>query len=207
MQCCPLEDLIWWNYCCCYAPWLILFSCYPLLNLALLFFPRNSGPLQPLTTHDLAFSFPSRSSILNLVYLYYFKSLISDFHSCSIPLSRLSNSIGLTQFGFFKREFYPISHNALIMGCFSRVNLYVMPRITVPSFGSKIDREKAKVCALSSKGWRGSVGRSRIIIRWLCQSLGYGLVYIILLHHSIHCKVDHFPWYGSPFFFYSSRGW
>ena len=29
------------------------------------------------------------------------------------------------------------------------------------------------------------------------------LFYIILYH----CKVDHFPWYGSPFLFYSSIGW
>ena len=150
MQFCPLEDFIGWTSCCCYAPWLMLFSCYPLLHLAWLCCPRNSSPLQPLTTHDLAFSLPSRSSILNLVYLCYFRSSISDFWSCSSPLSYLSNSIGLTEFGFFKRELYPISHTALIMDCFIKAHLYDMPRVTVSSFGSKIDRSKSKDYALST---------------------------------------------------------
>ena len=100
---------------------------------------RNSGPLQPLTTHDLAFSLPSKSSILNLVYIFYFISSISNFRSCSSPLSHIFNAIGLTQFGFFKRELYPISHNALIMDCFSKENLYGVPRVPVSSFGSEID--------------------------------------------------------------------
>ena len=90
------------------------------------------------------------SLILNLVYLCYFRSSISDFWSCSSPLSRLANAIGLTQFGFFKRELYPISHNALIMDCFSRAHLYGVPCITVSSFGSKIDREKRTDYALST---------------------------------------------------------
>ena len=77
-----------------------------------------------------------------MVYLCYFRSSISDFRSCSIPLSRLSNATGLTQFGFFKRELYPISHNALIMDCFSRAHLYGVPRVTVSLFGSEIDRVK-----------------------------------------------------------------
>ena len=145
MQCCPLEDFIWSTSCCCYAPWLLLLSCYPLLHLALLCFPRKSSPLQPLTTHYLAFSLPSKSLILNLVYLYYFISSIYDFQSSSSPLSFLSNAIGLTQFGFFKGELYPISHNALIMDCFSRAHLYDMPRVTVSSFVSKIDREKINI--------------------------------------------------------------
>ena len=122
----------------------MLFSCYPLLHLAFLFCPRKYGPLQPLTTHDLAFSLPSRSSILNLVYLCYFRSPISNFWSCSSPLSHLSNSIVLTQFGFFKRELYPISHNALIIDCFSRAYLYGVPRVIFSSFGSKIDKVETK---------------------------------------------------------------
>ena len=154
MQCCPLEDFMWWNSCYCYVPWFPLLSCYPLLHLALLCFPRDSGPLQPLTTHDLAFSLPSRSSILNLVYLCYFSSLICDFWSYSIPLSHISNATGLTQFGFFRRELYPISHNALIMGCFSRENLYIVPHVTISSFGSKIDREKTTVSALFSNFYK-----------------------------------------------------
>ena len=81
---------------------------------------------------------------MNLVYLCHFRSSISDFRSCSSLLSHLSNAIGLTQFGFLKRELYPISHNSLIMDCFSRAHLYGVPRVTVFSFVSKIDREKIK---------------------------------------------------------------
>ena len=44
------------------------------------------------------FFLPSRSSILNLVYLCYFRSKISDFGSYSSPLSHPSNATGLTQF-------------------------------------------------------------------------------------------------------------
>ena len=96
------------------------------------------------------FFFPSRRSILNLVYLYYFRSPICDFRSCSIPLSLISNSTGLTQFGFFKRELFPISHNALIMDCFCKENLYGVPRVIVSSFSSKIDRDKTKFCVIFS---------------------------------------------------------
>ena len=35
------------------------------------------------------------------------------------------------------------------MDCFSRVNLYDVPRVTVSSFGFEIDREKITDCALS----------------------------------------------------------
>ena len=65
-------------------------------------------------------------------------------------MSLLSNATGLTQFGFFKRELYPISHNALIMDCFSRVHLYGMPCVIVSSFGSEIDREKSTECSISA---------------------------------------------------------
>ena len=76
-----------------------------------------------------SFLLPYRSSILNLVYLCYFRSSISNFWFCSSPMSHLSNAIGLTQFWFFKRELYAISHNALIMDCFSKTNLYSMPHV------------------------------------------------------------------------------
>ena len=142
MQCCPLEEFMWWTSFCCYVPWLLLLSCYPLLHLDFLFFPINYGPFQPLTTHDLAFSLPSWSSILNLVYLCYFKSSIFDFWSFIIPLSLLSNAIGLTQFRFFKGELYPISHNALIMDYFNREKLYGVPRATVSSFCFETNSEK-----------------------------------------------------------------
>ena len=87
---------------------------------------------------------------MNLMYLCHFRSLISDFWFCSIPLSNLSNATGLTQFGFFKKELCPISHNALSMDSFSRAHLYDMPRVTVYSSGSEIDREKIIDYALSS---------------------------------------------------------
>ena len=64
-------------------------------------------------------------------------------------MSLLSNSIGLTQFGFFKKELCPVSHNVLIMDCFRGGHLYDMPRVTVSSFVSKIDREKITGCAIS----------------------------------------------------------
>ena len=101
-----------------------------------------------------SFFLPSMSLILNLVYICYFRSPICDFQSCSILLSPLSNAIGFSQFGFFKRELCPISHNALIMDCFSRVNLYGVPRVIVFSFGSEIDRAKTTVRALSSNFYR-----------------------------------------------------
>ena len=150
MQFCPLEDFIWWTSCCCYVPWMLLLSCYPLLHLALLFCRRKSGPLQPLTTHDLVFFLPSRSLILNLVYLCYFRSSISNFWSYNSPLIHISNATGLTQFRFFKRYLYPISHTALIMDFFSREHLYGMPSVTVYSFSSEIDRVKTTDYALSS---------------------------------------------------------
>ena len=101
-----------------------------------------------------SFFLPSRSSILNLVYLCYFRSPICDFWSCSIPLSLLSNAIGLTQFGFFKWELCPISHNALIMDYFSRAKLHGMPCVTVSSFSSKIVREKTKFHVISANFYR-----------------------------------------------------
>ena len=128
MQCCPLEDFIWWNSCCCYARLLLLLSCYTLLHLALLCCCRKSGPLQPLTTHDLDFS-----CLLGARYWIWCISVI-----------------GLTQFGFFNKYLCPISHNALIMDYFSRAHLYGVPRVIVSSFGSEIDREKIKDYALSA---------------------------------------------------------
>ena len=57
----------------------------------------------------------------------------------------------MTQFGFFKRDLCPISHNALIMDCFSKANLYDIPHITISSFGYEIDRKKTIDCAISAK--------------------------------------------------------
>ena len=51
---------------------------------------------------------------------------------------------------FFKRELYPISHTALIMDCFSRSHLYGVPRVTVSSFASKLDRTETTDYALSA---------------------------------------------------------
>ena len=114
------------------------------------FLPQKFQSFATLENTCSIFFLPSRSSILNLVYLCYFRSSISDFQYCSISLSYLSNATGMTQFGFFKRELYPISHNALIMDCFSRVHLYGVPCVIVSSFNSKIDRAKIKDCALSA---------------------------------------------------------
>ena len=60
----------------------------------------------------------------------------------------------LTQFWFFKRELYAISHNALIMDSFSKAHLYGVPCVTISSFGSKIYRAKSKDCALSTTSYR-----------------------------------------------------
>ena len=93
------------------------------------FFPLKVWSFAALDNTWSRFFLPSRSLILNLVNLSYFRSPICDFRSCSIPLSLLSNATGLTQFGFFKGELCPISHNALIMDCFRRAHLYGMPRV------------------------------------------------------------------------------
>ena len=84
------------------------------------------------------------------MYLCYFRSSISYFWYCSSHLSLLSNATGLTQFGFFKRELYPISHTTLFMDCFRRLHLYGIPRVTVSSFASEIDREKTTYCEIST---------------------------------------------------------
>ena len=93
------------------------------------FLPYKVWSFASLDNTWCSFFLPSRSSILNMVYLYYFRSQICDFRFYSIPLSLLSNAICLTQFGFFKRELCPISHYALIMDCFSRAHLYGVPRV------------------------------------------------------------------------------
>ena len=130
----------------------------PLLHLALCC-PRKFGPLHPLTSLDLVFFIilPSRSMILNMMYPCDFRSLICDLRSCSSPLSLLSNATGLSRFGFFKAKLCLISHNDLIMDQFNKANLYDMPRVTVSSFGSKIDTQKTKVRALSATFYRISI--------------------------------------------------
>ena len=80
-----------------------------------------------------------RSSILKLDYLCDCSTSISYFQYQRIPLNYISNSIGLTWFGFSKTKLCPISHNDLIMDWFSRANLYDVPCITISSFDSEID--------------------------------------------------------------------
>ena len=69
-------------------------------------------------------------------------------------MSHISNAIGLTQFGFLNGELYPISHNDIMMDYFSRAHLYDVPHVTFSSFGSEIDKEKTKGCALSANFYR-----------------------------------------------------
>ena len=158
-------------------------SCYPLLHISLLCCPRKSGPLQPLTTHDIAFSLPSRSSILNLVYLCYFRSPISDFSSYSIALSHLSNSTSLTQFGFFKGDLYAISHNALIMVYFSRANLYDIPHVNVSSFGSEIDSKNTTICEISTTYYGIPIRYSERELRRIYQGHFFEMNFRILQKH------------------------
>ena len=146
MQCCPLEVFMWLSSCFCSAPWLLLF-CTLIVALFMLpsaapcfdFLPYKFWSFVALENTWSSFFFPSRISILNLVYLYYFSSPICYFWFCSITLSLLSNATGLTQFGFFKGELCPISHNGLIMDWFSRENLYGVPCVIVSSFSFEID--------------------------------------------------------------------
>ena len=130
-------------------------SCHATLFCTLIFFASlESLVLAALDNTWSRFFFPSRISILNLVYLCYFNSQICDFWFYSITLILLSNSIGLIQFRFFKGELYPISHNDLIMHWFSRANLCGVPLVIVYSFGSKNNRAKTKLCALSATFYR-----------------------------------------------------
>ena len=72
-----------------------------------------------------------RSLMLKLMYLCNLRSPRFYLQYFSSPLNLLSNAIGLTWFGFFKAKLCPISHNGLIMDCFSRVNLYGLPHVTL----------------------------------------------------------------------------
>ena len=133
------------------------------------FLPKKVWFFATLDNTWSSFFLPSRSLILNLVYLCYFKSPIYDFHSYSILLNPLSNAIGLTQFGFFKRELCPISHNALIMDCFSRVHLYSVPPIIVSSFSSEIDTKKSKFHEISSTLYKIQIQFSERELWWFSQ--------------------------------------
>ena len=82
---------------------------------------------------------------MKLDYLYDCSTSISEFRYQCSPLNYLSNSTGLTWFGFSKTKLCPISHNDLIMDWFSRVNLYDFPRVTVSSLSSKIDSQETKI--------------------------------------------------------------
>ena len=85
--------------------------------------PQKVWSFAALDNTRTSFFLPSRISILNLVYICYSSSPICAFRFSSSHLSILSNATGLTQFGLFKREICPISHNDLIMEWFSRTNL------------------------------------------------------------------------------------
>ena len=91
-----------------------------------------------------------RNSILKLDYLYDCITSIFEFQYQHSPLNYLSNSTGLTWFGFSKTKLCPISHNHLIMDWFSRANLYDLPRVTVSSFVSEIDSQETTVCVLAT---------------------------------------------------------
>ena len=154
MQCYPLEEFMWSTSCCYSTPWFLLFPCYPLLHLALVCYPRNSGPLQPLTTHDIAFSF-----LLGSRYWIWCISITSDpryviFGSIvvlwvSFPICHKSDPIWIIQ----ERVMPNLSqcHN---YGLFQYRELYGVECVTVSSFGSEIDREKTTFCALSSTFYR-----------------------------------------------------
>jgi len=71
-----------------------------------------------------------------------FRSPICYVQSFSIPLSLLSNAMGLTQFEFLKVKLCPVSHNDLIMDYFSIENLYSVTRLPISYFDSKIDTKK-----------------------------------------------------------------
>ena len=108
-----------------------------------LFFQTNTMQTCLKNTHLFFLLF--RRSILNLIYLFYFRYSRFEFISCIIPIIPLSNAMGQTLFGFFKAKLCPISHNDLIMDWFSRTNFYDMPRVTISSFGSEIDPQETTV--------------------------------------------------------------
>ena len=91
-----------------------------------------------------------RSSILKLDFLYDCGSSIFKIRQWGSLLNYLSNATCLTWFGFSKAKLCPISHNDLIMDWFSTTNLYDLPRVTVLSFGSKIDSQETTVCVLAT---------------------------------------------------------
>ena len=91
-----------------------------------------------------------RISILKLDYICDFNTSKFYFWYQHNPLNYLSNSTGITWFGFSKTKLCPISHNDLIMDWFSRKNLYDLPRVTVSSFVSEIDSQKTTVHVLAT---------------------------------------------------------
>ena len=86
------------------------------------------------TTHPFLLC---KSLILNLMYLYNFKSSSSKIATCSSPLCPISNATSQIQIGFSKKELCTISHSDLIIDKFSRSNLYDVPRVVVSTFGSE----------------------------------------------------------------------
>jgi len=97
--------------------------------------------MQNLKTLHTFFSL-CRSSILNLLYLYNFRSPRSEISSCGSPLSPLSNPRSLIKIGFSKEDLCQISHDDLIIEWFSRANLYEVPRVTISTWGPKTDTKK-----------------------------------------------------------------
>ena len=129
------------GFCSCHATICCTLLCFSAIEILVLCNPWH---------HMIYFFLPSRISILNMVYICYFSPPICDFWLYSSTLSLHSNSIGLIQFGFFKRELCTISQNDLFMDFFIRENLSGMPCVTVYSFGFEIGTSKTKVCALPS---------------------------------------------------------
>ena len=82
-----------------------------------------------------------RRSILNLLYLCNYGSPRSEISSFGILVSPLSNATSLIKIGFSKQELCPTSHDDLIIYFFSRVNLYDVPCVPIPTFGSENDTE------------------------------------------------------------------
>ena len=94
---------------------------------------------------NACFFLPSRSSILNILYLCNYGSPGSSISSCVIPLSPISNPMGLINIGLFKKGLCPVSHDDLIIDWFSRANLYDVTRVTVSTIGYGTDTQQTTV--------------------------------------------------------------
>ena len=97
---------------------------------------------------NACFFLPSRSSILNPLYLSNFRSPGPEILSRGSPLSPISNTMGMIYIGFLKKELCLVSHNDLIIHYFSRAKLYDVPCVTVVIFGPKNDTQQTTVHSL-----------------------------------------------------------